>query len=292
MAMCAPLPARLISSASSATAATPGTAAMRRAIARSNGLVVGRAGDDVVGADALVELLRLRAGHDVREDRHERGQRDADHERGGRRGRARREAGRVVGAPASRARPRCGAAASRDRHEHRHEPAGERRDRAEQADRADGDQEQAGADAAGVAERAERRAAVAGQASAASPAISERRRGWLRAATDSRRLTAGATRPARAAGTSAATSVTPMPTMSAGRSVAGVSAIGTSGIVRPIALKSAIRPAPSAMPRPVPIERGDGADGEALGEHRGQRLAPAWRRGSAGARAPARAARP
>ena len=44
-----------------------------------------------------------------------------------------------------------------------------------------------------------------------------------------------------------------MPTIRLGRSVAGVSAIGTSGIVRPIALKSAIRPAPSAMPAPVPM---------------------------------------
>ena len=44
-----------------------------------------------------------------------------------------------------------------------------------------------------------------------------------------------------------------MPTIRLGTSVAAVSAIGTAGIVRPIALKSAISPAPSAMPRPVPM---------------------------------------
>ena len=89
--------------------------------------------------------------------------------------------------------------------------------------------------------------------SAVRPATSERRRGTLRAPTESRRLTAGATRLARSAGTSAATSVMPMPTIRLGRSVPGVSAIGTSGIVRPIALKSAIRPAPSATPAAVPM---------------------------------------
>ena len=43
-----------------------------------------------------------------------------------------------------------------------------------------------------------------------------------------------------------------MPTTKPGSSVAGVSAIGTSGIVRPIALNRAMRPAASAMPAPVP----------------------------------------
>ena len=95
--------------------------------------------------------------------------------------------------------------------------------------------------------------AEAARASAERPATSERRRGSLRDATDSRRLTAGATRPARAAGTSAAISVMTMPTARPGRSVPGVSAMGTSGIVRPIALNSAISPAPSATPRPVPM---------------------------------------
>ena len=116
--------------------------------------------------------------------------------------------------------------------------------------------------------------AVAASASAASPAISERRPGWLRGATDSRRLTAGATRPARAAGTSAATSVTPMPTITLGRSVAGVIAIGTSGIVRPDRVEERDQAGAQRDAERRADERGDGSDDEALEQHRGQRLAP------------------
>ena len=99
-------------------------------------------------------------------------------------------------------------------HEHRDEPAGERRDRAEQSDRAQGDQEQAGADASGVAEVPSESAEPA-STSEVRPATSERRRGRLRAATESRRLTAGATR-RRERRDGAATSVTPMPTIRLG----------------------------------------------------------------------------
>ena len=225
--------------------------------------VLGR--DDVVGVDLLLDG-RLRRGAQAGAERGDDGdQREADHQRGGRRGRAPGVADRVLaGEPAGRAAEAGGREADQ-RGERLHQARSEHGDADEQREHADAER-QRDESAADAAEQADRRA---------RPARGRRRRcrgvracgpgrPTVVAVEPSRTAEIGGTRVARSAGTMLATSVTIVPVSMLTMIVRVASTVPDFGRSTPIAANSALMPLAMPSPSRSPMHRREQADDRAL----------------------------